>query len=404
MKEIKKILHALRRKIAKLWLELNPQLKIVGVAGSYGKTNTTVAIYKALSKKMPTVRTDLNLDTNYNLPITILKIKPWTEALVLEMGVDHIGEMDFHLSLVSPKVAVITGITPVHSDKEHLGSIEGIIKEKGKLLESLSEDGLAILNYDDEQVRKMAQLTKAKVIFYGKDREHCDYWFERVSVKTEGSSFDLHTPQRKTFQVKTGLIGGHHTSTCLAAFAVASFLGVSEAEILKALEELTPLSGRISLESGPKGSWLINDARRANPVSTIAGLITLADLPGRKKIAVLGEMGELGSFSEEGHRMVGRKLAELKIDFVIAVGPLTKHLTDEAVKNGLSRNSVFWVKDIQEAALKLGALVKQSDLIYLKGSLLRHMERIIMILEGQEIRCRKGFCHRYQLCHSCPKR
>lgn len=399
---MKQIFHETRRFLAKVWLELNSQLRIVGITGSYGKTNTTVAIAKVLSQKYPTIQTDLDLDTIYNLPITILKVKPWTEGLVLEMGVDHPGEMDFHLALARPQIGVLTGITPVHSDEEHLGSVEGIIEEKGKLLKSLPKDGLAVLNYDDENVRKMAKNSAAKVIFYGKDKKNCQVWADKIKVSFDGLTFNLHQ-NGKIFKICTGLIGSHHIYTCMAAYVVGNYLGVADEKILKALDQLEPLQGRLNIERGPKGSILVDDSRRANPASTIAGLITLSDLPGGRKIAVLGEMGELGDFSEKGHRMVGEKLANLKIDYIVAVGPLTKFTVDEALKNNLDSGKVFWVSDVTQAAKTLKNILKKNDMLYLKGSLLRHMERILLILEGKKVGCNIVSCHFYQPCFACPK-
>jgi len=398
---MKQIFHKTRRFLAKIWLELNPQLRIVGITGSYGKTNTTVAITKVLSQKYPTIQTDLNLDTVFNLPITILKVKPWTEALILEMGVDHPQEMDFHLSLVKPQVGVLTGITPVHSDEEHLGSLEGIIEEKGKLLKSLPEDGLAVLNYDDENVRKMAKFSRAPVIFYGKNKKNCQIWADKIRVGLDNLQFELHDGQ-KVYKISTGLIGEHHVNTCMAAYAVGKFLGVPEEKIIFALGKLTPLAGRLNIQKGPKDTFLLNDALRANPASTIGGLITLNQLPAKRKIVVLGEMGELGDFSEEGHRVVGKTIARIKIDYLITVGPLTKYIIDSAVKSGFSSKKAFWAKNVKEAAKILEKILKKDDMIYLKGSLLRHMERIILILEGKKVRCDKVSCHFYKSCLTCP--
>jgi len=398
----KRVFHQFHRLLARFWLEVNPQLRIVGITGSYGKTNTSVAVAKVLAQKFPTVQTDLNLDTVYNLPITILKVKPWTEALVLEMGVDHPGEMDFHLSLVKPQIGIVTGISPVHSDEEHLGSVEGIIKEKGKLLKALPPDGLAILNYDDEKVRAMAKLTKAEVLFYGRDRRSCAVWSSDEKVTVEGLDFILHHDQKK-LKVTTGLVGSHHVYTCLAAYLVGNYLRLSDEQILKGLRELSPLQGRLSIEKGPLGTILVNDVRRANPASTIAGLITLADLPGKRKIAVLGEMAELGSFSKVGHQMAGQKIAQLKIDYLVTVGGLTKFVTEAAVENGFPAKNIFLTKDVGEAAAVLRKILKKDDLLYLKGSLLRHLERVLLLLEGRTVKCRVVSCQQYHLCPTCPK-
>ena len=397
--------HQARRLLAKLWLKFNPQLTIIGITGSYGKTNTTRAIATVLSQKHKVIQTDLDLDTIYNLPITILKLRPWHKKLVLEMGVDHKNEMDFHLSLVKPSIAVVTGINPTHSDPELLGSLEGVIEEKRKLLQILPKDGLAILNWDDENVRKMARFTKAKVLKYGTSPK-CDFWADKIKVDFSGTSFLLHFKDKK-FAIKTGLVGRHFVHECLAAAAAGINQGLTWAQIKNGLGKLKPLAGRLSIEKGPKGTVLINDSLRANRASTIAGLQVLADLPtlraaqGRR-IAVLGEMGELGELAQEEHRRVGKEVAGLKIDYLVSVGPLQKLTAVEAIKSGMKKNQVFWVENVAQAARILERLLSVGDLFYLKGSLLRHMERILLILNGEGVGCKITSCHFYHQCPSCP--
>lgn len=392
--------HQARRFLAKLWLQLHPRVKIIGITGSYGKTNTATAIASVLSQKYKILQTDLNLDTIYNLPITLLKLKN-QEILVLEYGVDHQGEMDFHLSLVKPSIGVVTGINPTHSDPGLLGSLEGVIKEKEKLLEALPRKGLAILNADDINVEKMVKKTRAKVIWYGMNSE-ANFWADEIKVDFNGTSFNLHQEGKKQ-HLKTGLIGRHFVHECLAAAVVGRNLGLSWQEIKKGLTELKPLKGRVSIEKGPKGSILINDSLRANPASTMAGLQVLADLPTKgKRIAVLGEMGELGDLAETSHREVGKKVAELKINYLVGIGPLQKFTTEEAIRKGMKRERVFWTKDVHQAAGILRKILKRDDLFYLKGSLLRHLERVPLILKGKKIGCRVVVCHRYQPCSTCP--
>lgn len=395
--------HRGRRYLAKNWLKLFPKVKIIGVTGSYGKTNTVRAIATVLSKKAPTLQTDLNLDTVYNLPITLLKLQPKHKFLVLEMGVDHRGEMDSYLSLVKPSVGVVTGISPVHSDPELLGSLEGILEEKGKLLEALPKDGWAILNQDDENVRKMAEKTKAQILWYGIG-DKADFWSEEIKVDLSGTSFILHADKltKKSFRVKMGLIGKHFVHSALVAAAVGWICGLKEEEIVSGLNKLEALPGRLSLEKGPKGTLLLDDHLRANPASTVAGLETLAALPCQgRKIAVLGEMGELGASAEEEHSQIGKKAAKLKIDFLVSIGPLQKLVAEEAIKEGMKKNNVFWVSDVVQAAKILKKIIQKDDLLYLKGSLMRHLERVILLLEERQITCNLVSCHHYHQCNLC---
>jgi UDP-N-acetylmuramoyl-tripeptide--D-alanyl-D-alanine ligase len=393
---MKKIYHWGQRKLAKIWLRMNPQVEVVGVTGSYGKTNTTTAIAKVLGQKYETLQTDLDLDTLYNLPLTLLRLRRKHKKIVLEYGVDHRGEMDQHLALVEPHLAVVTGVNPTHSEPELLGSLENIIKEKTKLIETLGINDYAILNYDDEKVRTMAKATKAKVIGYGLSNK-ADYWAEKIRVGFKGTSFDL-VNKEKRIRLTTGLVGQHFVYACLAAVAVGRLSGLSWENIRTGLAWLRPLKGRLSLEKGPRGSILINDCLRANPASTIAGLQLLKDLKTKsKKIAVLGEMGELGETKEENHREVGRFAAKNQPDYLIGIGPLTKYLLAEArdVKS-------FWAKDVSEAAKILAKILKKGDLFYLKGSLLRHLERVLLILRRQKVGCRVISCHFYHPCQTCP--
>lgn len=404
---IKRIFHQSQRFLAKFWLQFFPQITIVGVTGSYGKTNTTRAITQVLSEKYKTLQTDLNLDTVYNLPITILKLRPGHQKLVLEYGVDHKKEMDGHLSLVKPSIAVITGINPTHAEPELLGSLERIIQEKSKLIQALPKNGLAILNWDDKNVRKMGAKTKARVWHYGSDKKECEFWAEKIKVDFSGTSFIIGTKNyssKKLVRVKTGLVGKHFVQCCLAAAAIGIHQGLTWEQIKNALAKLQPLPGRLSIEKGPLGSILINDSLRANPASTTAGLQTLAELPTRgRRIAVLGEMGELGSVAKEEHKQIGKKVADFKIDYLVAVGPFQKLTARQAIKSGMAKNRVFWVEDVYRAAGVLKKLLKKGDLFYLKGSLLRHMERIIFILKNQRVDCKVISCHNYHQCAVCPK-
>lgn len=397
----KQPLHSLRRIVAKLILRFFPNLTVIGITGSYGKTNTTRAIATVLSEKYKTLQTDLNLDTVYNLPLTILKLRPGIQKLVLEYGVDHKNEMDLHLSLAKPSIAVITGINPTHSEPELLGSLEGVVEEKSKLIKTLPKNGWTILNWDDLRVRAMAKETKTKILCYG-TTPACDFWAEKIKVNFSGTEFLLHYKNETVF-LKTGLVGAHFVHSCLAAVAVAKIEGLNWQEIKRGLLKLHPLTGRLSIEKGPKGSILLNDALRANPASTLAGLKTLVSLPAKgKKVAVLGEMGELGVLSEKEHRRIGLGLAKLEIDYFVSIGPLQKLTAQEAIKYGMKKEQVFWVENVQEAASILQKILKKGDLLYLKGSLLRHLERVLLILKGEKVGCQATSCHFYNQCQACP--
>ncbi len=391
----KQLFHSTRRLIAKYWLSLQPATQIA-ITGSQGKTNTTHAIAHILSSLGSTISTDLNLDTIYNVPITALKVMPWTKFAVFELGVDKPNEMDFHLQIVKPKIGAITGISPVHTDSEHLRSLKSLIKEKRKLIEALPKDGFAILNYDDKNVREMASFTKAKVFWYGTDPKHCDVWVDTKTVKLtlEATSFYININEvtkffrqnNLRFQITTPLIGKHQIYTIIATLLVFFVVqrikkyDLSINHIFDSLKTLESLPGRMSVENGPLGIMVLNDALRANPSSTKAGLESLSEIEYKdgKKIAILAEMGELQHPQEE-HQKIINLIKSLHIDLVITIGHLYPDLL-----NSPQPPQILSAKDVYEAADILKKVIKKGDLIYLKGSLYRHVERVLHILEGKK--------------------
>jgi UDP-N-acetylmuramoyl-tripeptide--D-alanyl-D-alanine ligase len=418
-KGIKKIYHQVKRLLAKNWLKIWQPTQIT-ITGSQGKTNTTQILAKILTKIASTVVTDVNLDTTFNVPITALKVTPWTKFAVFELGVDHVGEMDKHLKIVTPHIAVITGISPVHTDKEHFGSIENLIAEKRKLIEKLTPNDFAILNYNDENVKKMAPFTKAKVIFYGSDKKNCQFYFDKNSIKVtlSGTQFKLFSSDFNLLQpvltgsnrfqpistdfnqfqlISTKLIGFHHPSNLTAVYAVLKTLFPKNKNINSIfstiVSKIEPLRGRMNIEKGPMKTILLNDSLRANPKSTDEGLKTFykIDYKKGKKIAVLGVMGELYDPIKE-HKKTAQTLISFPPDVVVGVGNYRKYTIDELIKLGFPKEKIFFAKDVFEAAEILKRIIKPGDFLYLKSSLLRNLWRIIKILNGEKICCQQEFC------------
>jgi UDP-N-acetylmuramoyl-tripeptide--D-alanyl-D-alanine ligase len=392
---VKKHYHDNRRAFARFWMSLMNPVQ-VAITGSQGKTNTTKVVTAILASLGSTVVTDTNLDTSFNVPITALKVRPWTKYVVWELGIDHPGEMENHLTIAHPDIGIITGISPVHTDGEHMGSLATLIAEKQKLIEHLTKDGIAILNADNEHVRSMASHTRAKVLWYG-SREKYDIWVEpnAVELSLEGTKGFFHTKD-ESFVVQSPLIGVHHLHNLMAAYLVMKSvtgeqkLGEKFAHIVATVK---PLKGRMSVDKGPFDTVLLNDSLRANPESTRSGLETLALLNYTKgrKIAVIGEMGELEK-PEDEHRKTGETIAKYAFDSVICIGPLRKHTIDEAIKKGFPANNIMYAAGVREAADILKKILKPGDLWYLKGSLLRNYKRIVQLLNGEKICCEEVLC------------
>src|SRR3990167_10635627 len=392
----KQIYHQAKRTLAKIWLGFNNPIQIA-ITGSQGKTNTTKIAASILEKAGPTVSTDTNLDTTFNIPITAFKVRPWTKHVIWELGIDHLGEMSHHLEIVKPSISCITGISPVHTDVEHLGSFETLIQEKRKIIEVLPESGTAILNYDDEYVRQMDKYTKAKVIWYGTDPKHCDIWVDTRSIKINltGTKFEINISNKK-YPVHTGLIGTHHIYNLMAGYLIAKAAHPNHGLINNfqiVANEMQPLKGRMNIEKGPLKTLLLNDSLRDNPASTNAGLETLFKLEYKKgrKIAVLGEMGELGDPVEE-HKKTGREIAKFKPDFVVGIGPLRKYTLEIAILSGYPKEKTAYAANVLVAAEILKNVLKPDDLWYLKGSLLRNYKRIPQLLNEEKICCEAILC------------
>jgi UDP-N-acetylmuramoyl-tripeptide--D-alanyl-D-alanine ligase len=395
----KKIYHGIKRELAKYWINGKKAIQI-GITGSQGKTNTSHILYKILETQGQTVLTDTNMDTIYNIPITALRVKSQTQYIIWELGIDKLNEMNRHLEIAKPSIGIITGVSAVHADKEHMGSLENVIKEKRKLVEALPEDGFAILNWDDTNVRAMSQFTKAHILYFGSDKENCDIVTTRSQIRVEGSRFWMQGKLLGEIECSTGLIGTHHKSNIMAVLLVAQILKLPLNKCLEIISAIAPLEGRMSIQKGPLDTLILDDMLRANPASTKTGLETLSILQYDKgrKIAVLNEMGELED-PELEHKAIGQLFSKLNIDALVCIGPLQKYTAEEAKKSGLE--NVFYMSNVIEAGKFLQGFLLRNDLVYIKGSLLRHSERILMILNKDDVRCDVGLCNFYHKCSKC---
>ncbi len=400
----KRIYHLILREVAKFWLKLNPKVKIIAITGSFGKTYTVYLLTSFLKNIVPTIATDLNLDTIFNLPLTILKIRKIHRWAVFEIGVDHKNEMDFHLDLFKPDIVVFTGISPVHSEKDLLGSKEGIKKEKGKLILSLTKNGLLIYNFDDPDVKEMIQNCPARKISYSLFNKKADYFSKKYLLKPSGTDFWLFSNlSQKTIRIKSKLFGVHFAHQFAIVFALAENQKIDPKIIEKLALTTKPLSGRMSLEKFINNSYLLNDRLRANPASTQAGLRTVKELRKffKRTIIIMGEMGELGKRAEIEHQKIGKIInQEIQPNFFIGIGPLTANIVDEITNK--NTKSFFCRHPLQAAKLLETKInLSQGDLIYIKASLFRHLERVELKLEGVNVNCKVISCPFYNACENC---
>ncbi len=366
------------QKIAAYHRRQLPQMEVLGITGSVGKTSSKELIYDVLSRHYRTLKTPGNMNNEIGLPLTMLQTDEKTEQAVLEMGFYVQGEIDQLCQIAAPSVGVITNIGMVHASRA--GSMEVIARGKSELVQALPADGTAILNYDDPYVRPMAEVTKAKVFYYGTDPAADLYISDVESCGLDGVRFALNY-QGEKHVAKIPLIGRHSALTALRAAAVGLVKGLSWEEILDGLAHAqNQIRMRITKTIG--GGMLIDDSYNSSPDAAAAALNLLSEMKGRK-IAVLGDMLELGQYEKHGHEKVGERAAE-SCDVLVAAGPLSKYLCDAAIAKGMDAKKVFRFETAADSVNFVREnFGSENDVILVKGSLGMKMKQIVNALEAQ---------------------
>lgn len=370
----KKPFHLLRIYLVKQYAKLYPPEMFVGVTGSVGKTTCVVACAAVLSQKYKILATKPNLDPVLNIPETLLKLNPAVKKVVLEMGVEYKGEMDFYLSLVKPKIAIITKISYAHS--ETLGNINEIIQEKGKLIESLNTDGIAILNWDDPSSKKLALNCKGNVMYYGTDPKNCTVWAGNIKIENFATTFELNFGVER-MKVNLQLLGLHQVYSCLAAALLGVVCDIPLTKIKFALESIEPSPHRLQALPGPNGSVVLDDTYNCSPSALDAAIDTLLEIPARRRIIVLGEMRELGKYSESLHRQMAQRIYKEKLDLVFLGQGETEIIADEL------RSLGFWEErmevNLQNPRLvsKLLKTLGKGDVCLIKGSRAVRLDEVV---------------------------
>jgi len=397
----KKLLEKTLRFMARVVLKKYHPI-VVGITGSVGKSSAKEAIALILSRTYSVRKAEGNYNNEIGVPLTIIGAKSggsslfawvkvlfawlslvifhakYPEVLILEMGVDRPGDMDYLLSFVSVDIGVVTQISSSHI--AFFGSLGNIAKEKRKLLTNLPTDGFAILNFDDKRVIKMQEKTKAKTLTYGFGEGamlHIDnLLFHRDVKKTDGFSFKLNYAG-KTIPVRLPkIVAKHHIFAVLAGTAVGIALKMNLVEIAETLENFEPLPGRLHLLPGKNGMSLLDDTYNSSPSSTDAALETLEMLMAPRKVVILGDMLELGMDAVDAHRGIGEKVIAGGVHIVITVGKHMRSLYDELILSGFSSRQVYWFPDPSAVLSDVQNIVRSEDLILIKGSQGMRMEKI----------------------------
>lgn len=356
-------------------------LRVIGITGSVGKTTTKELIAQVLGLRYRTLKSEGNYNNEIGVPLTLLRLRPEHERAVIEMGMYGLGEIAAYCEWARPAVGVVTIIAPVHL--ERLGTIENIVRAKTELpaaLPAAEDGGVAILNDDDEHVRGMAARTRARVLTYGLT-PRADVWAEDVqSFGLDGISFVLRYRDQARL-VKLPLIGRHSAQTALRAAATGICEHMDLDEIVEGLAAPSAQL-RLVVAKGPHGSLVLDDTYNASAESTIAALNLLNEIEGEgPRVAVLGDMFELGDAEKQAHDEVGCRAA-LVAQYVVGVGERSRWMCRAAIECGAPRDRVFHVMTNGEALEVLNEIIDRKCVILVKGSRGMKMEEIVAGLGG----------------------
>ncbi|MFA6573612.1 MAG: UDP-N-acetylmuramoyl-tripeptide--D-alanyl-D-alanine ligase [Patescibacteria group bacterium] len=419
---MRKILERKLRFIAKLILK-KYQPEVIGITGSVGKTSAKEVIFTVLAKKFRVRKNIKNYNNEIGVPLTIIgsesgnknifswiaiffkafrliifKDKSYPEKLVLEMGADHPGDIKYLVELAPCKIGIITAIGdmgPVHL--EFFNNVDQLVNEKANIIKHLSREGVAILNRDDVQVFPLKEKTNAKLVTFGFS-EQSDVRASDVSIADHvemgeselitGVRFKLHYKDSMLPVVLPQVLGSHQIYAALCGAAVGITYGINLADIAEALRSYIPPAGRMRLIPGIKNTAIIDDSYNSSPVAAIAALKTLETIQietGKHKYAVLGDMAELGKYTEEGHEKVGEYVAQVA-DILVTIGEKAKIIAESAKKNNMLEDRVFEFDDSESAGRFVQERLKEGDLVLVKGSQSVRTEKVVKELMAEPLR------------------
>jgi UDP-N-acetylmuramoyl-tripeptide--D-alanyl-D-alanine ligase len=354
---------------------------LVAVTGSVGKTSTREMIGAILRRRGPALKTEGNLNNEIGVPQTLFALAPEHWAGVVEMGMNHAGEIARLAAIAEPRVGVVTNAGVAHI--EHLGSEDAIADAKGELYAALPRDGIAVANADDARVLKRAQASGRRLLTFavGRKRRGDVVALEILEHGAEGLRFLLGVGNRE-LEVRLAIPGEHNAANAAAAAAAAVALGCSDREIVDGLADVRPVGRRMRVERLASGVTLLDDCYNANPQSMTAALATLRDLAARqggRAVAALGDMLELGPESEPLHRALGAETARVASIYA-AFGPRSTAAADAARAAGLAADAVFHTEDVAALAAFLRSRLAPGDVLLVKGSRGMQLERLVETL------------------------
>lgn len=343
-----------------------PDLKIIGITGSYGKTSTKNIIATILSQKYSVLATPESYNTTLGVVRTINeKLEAIHQVFICEMGAKEVGDIKEISDLVKPQYGVLTAVGPQHL--ETFKNIENVKKTKFELINSLPEDGVAILNYEDDII-KNTEIEKNKISF-GLDKDKCDYYADNMNIDETGSNFDIHMKSGTILKASTKLLGELNVINIVGAVALAEILGLTLDEIKMGIKNLKPVEHRLELKQVNQGITIIDDAYNSNIKGAKMALDVLSKFKNKQKVLITPGIVDLGEKLEEYNKNLGKQATKVA-DFIILVGekqaePIKMGLLEE----GYSQANIFIAKNLNEALIKMREIVKSDSVVLLENDL-----------------------------------
>ncbi|MBP1763087.1 MAG: UDP-N-acetylmuramoylalanyl-D-glutamyl-2,6-diaminopimelate/D-alanyl-D-alanyl ligase [Firmicutes bacterium] len=350
-------------------------IPVVAITGSNGKTTTKELTASVLSSRWHVLKTEANYNNEIGLPKTLLSLTDGHQAAVVEMGMRGLGQINALCTVAEPTVGIITNVSETHM--ELLGSIENIARAKSELVEAIPADGLVVLNADNPYVLGMKEQASCRVLTYGLSA-NADVWADQIQTGQQETNFVCHARQ-DVFAVGLPAIGRHNIYNALAAIAVGLAMGLTPQEIQSGIRAFVPDAMRLHTITTADYT-ILNDTYNASPASMAAAVDTLVGVAAGRRVAVLGDMLELGAIAVDAHRQIGEKLAREKIAVVITVGELARHIAAAAKDGGIA--GTVACEDHVAVKHELNKLLESGDTILVKGSRGMKMEEIVNYLIG----------------------
>jgi len=410
----------LKLKFFAKWIIRKYQPDIIGITGSVGKTSAKEAIFAVLSSRFNTAKNLKNYNNEIGLPLSIIRAESgrknifswfkiflkasklifsidvnYPQFLVLEMGADKVGDISYLTSIAKPQIAVVTGLAPVHL--EFFGTMEKLSEEKKQIIKHLKADEWLVYNKDYFQLEKFSQETNARVFTYGFSPEADLRAYDEKIIQKDGHwgiSFRVSYKGNDVPFFLQDILGKPQIYAILAGMAVGLIYELNLIEISNYIKNYKPAKSRLHVLPGIKNTTLIDDSYNSSPEACQVALQVLKEFPLNegKRWAVLGDMLELGSYTEEGHQLVGREIADLKIDYLITVGEKAKDIKKGALENGFPEDRVYSFGSTDEAGHFLQEQIKENDLILLKGSQGARIEKIVKEVMAEPNRATELVC------------